>query len=69
MIEAGAPNAGELQAFMARVCARPTGGRYGRIPDDPAQRFKGKKRRPRWGKRKSAVKGIIKAGITVFSLK
>src|SRR5918995_4936095 len=26
-------------------CACPTGGRYGRIPDDPVQRFKGAKRK------------------------
>jgi hypothetical protein len=39
LIEAGAPNTGELQASMARVCARPTGGSHGRTTDDPAQRF------------------------------
>jgi hypothetical protein len=30
-----------------RSCARPTGGGYGLTIDDPAQRFKGAKRRPR----------------------
>jgi hypothetical protein len=29
-------------------CARPTGGSHGLITHDPAQRFKGAKRRPRW---------------------
>jgi hypothetical protein len=60
MREAGAPSTEEVVAVS---CARPTGGSHGSTTDDPAQRFKGAKRRPRqvqWGN--SAAKGIIKAG-------
>jgi hypothetical protein len=63
MREAGAPSTEEVVAVS---CARPTGGSHGRTTDDPAQRFKGAKRRPRqvqWGK--SAAKGIIEAGARI----
>ena len=48
MIEAGAPSTEGLLACCPRCCARPTEGSHGRITDDPAQRFKDAKRRPRW---------------------
>jgi hypothetical protein len=45
-------------------CARPTGGSHGLTTEDPAQRYKGAKRRaaPRRGPQ-SAAKGIIEAGV------
>jgi hypothetical protein len=44
MIEADAPSMGELYLCVV-WCGRPTGGRHGLTTDDPAQRFKGAKRR------------------------
>jgi hypothetical protein len=41
MIEAGGPSTSEFQERYPKSCARPTGGRYVRTTDDPAQRFKG----------------------------
>src|SRR5215207_1851253 len=60
MIEAGAPSTGCCRYRLA-WCARPTGGSHGRTTDDPAQRFKDAKRRPRWkwGK-KSAAKDSVR---------
>jgi hypothetical protein len=64
MREAGAPRTGEVVACFPG-CARPTGGSHVLTTHDPAQRFKGAKRkaaRMRMGKREnSAAKGIIKA--------
>jgi hypothetical protein len=48
MIEDGGPNTSEVQKCYPKCCARPTEGSHGLTPDDPAQRFKGKKRRPRY---------------------
>jgi hypothetical protein len=62
MREAGGPSTREVAACFPG-CARPTGGRHGLTTDDPVQRFKGAKRRPRqvqWGT--SAAKDSIKAG-------
>src|SRR5688500_15722350 len=39
MIEAGGPSTSEFQECYPKSCARPTGGRYVRTTDDPAQRF------------------------------
>jgi hypothetical protein len=47
MIEARAPSTEEVAGVLSGVCP-PTGGSHGRTTDDPAQRFKGTKRRPRW---------------------
>jgi hypothetical protein len=47
MIEAGAPSTGCCRYRLA-WCARPTGGSHALTTDDPAQRFKGTTRRPRW---------------------
>jgi hypothetical protein len=62
MIEADAPSTEEVVSVS---CARPTGGSHILTTHDPAQRFKGAKRkaaRMRMGKREnSAAKGIIKA--------
>jgi len=50
---------------VSRRCARPTGGSHGLTTDGPAQRFKDARAKasPRRGAQKSAVKGIIKAGV------
>jgi hypothetical protein len=61
MIEADAPSTGEVIACFRR-CTRPTGDRYVRTNDDPAQRFEGAMRRPRQSRRPSAAKSIIRAG-------
>jgi hypothetical protein len=37
MIEAGGPSTSEFQECYPKSCARPTGGRYVRTTDDPAQ--------------------------------
>ena len=62
MREAGGPSTGESLGMDCKGCARPTGGSHGRTTDVPAQRFEGKKRRPRpRGVSKSAATSIIKA--------
>ena len=59
MIEAGAPSTEEVVSVS---CARPTGDRYVRTTDAPAQRIKGAKLRAAPDRSKGAAKGIIKAG-------
>jgi len=63
MIEAGAPSTEEA-TLAHRVGARPTGDRYVRTTDDPAQRLKDAKQRPRQVRRgPSAAEGRIEAGV------
>jgi hypothetical protein len=57
IIEAGAPSTGEVVACFRR-CARPTGGRYVRTTDAPAQRAKEVSQ-------KSAAKDIIEVGVLI----
>jgi hypothetical protein len=45
-------------------CARPTGDRYVRTTDDPAQRIKGAKLKAAPDRSKGAAKGIMKAEIS-----
>src|SRR5215203_6697287 len=59
MIEAGAPSTEEA-TLAHRVGARPTGDRYVRTTDAPAQRIKGAKLKAAPARSKGAARGIIK---------
>jgi hypothetical protein len=66
MREADAPSTEEA-TLAHRVGARPTGDRYVRTTDAPAQRIKGAKLKAAPDRSKGAARGIIEAGIRLPS--
>jgi hypothetical protein len=50
MREAGEPSTEEVATVLSKALCPPHRGRHGLTTDDPAQRFKGAKRRPRQGR-------------------
>jgi hypothetical protein len=62
MREADAPSTEEVVPVS---CARPTGDRYVRTTDAPAQRIKGAKLKAAPDRSKDAARGIIKGGARI----
>jgi hypothetical protein len=60
VIEADVPSTEVLQVQILAWCARPTGGSHDLTTDDPAQRFKGAKRKdaPGRGTRKARPRAV-----------